>query len=305
MRILVAGASGFAGTKLVQELKKRGHTVFSADLNNAEYSFDLADKSSIDTLLTSALPDVIILLAGISNVSVSWEHPADTFDVNVKGALSFFESHLAIVPDARFIFAGSAEEYGRGCSDGRPFKEDDTCFPANPYALSKFSAAQAMKMLSAKHKSSFVHLRLANHYGPGQRKGFVTADFSSQVAQKTLNSDNSAIKVGNLEAQKDFLYIDDVIEAYILIAEAENLKFNTYNIGSGNPAAVKSIMETLLKISGTSAKVVVDPAKFRSADTNIMSLDISRIKSELNWSPRISLEEGLSRTLQYWLKQQK
>ena len=305
MRILVAGASGFAGIKLVQALEKRGHTVFSADLNNAEYCFDLADKSSIDNLLTTTLPDVIILLAGISNVSVSWEHPADTFAINVNGALSFFESHLAIVPDARFIFAGSAEEYGRGCSNGKPFKEDDTCFPANPYALSKFSAAQAMKMLSAKHKSSFVHLRLANHYGPGQRKGFVTADFSSQVAKKILNSDNSEIKVGNLEAQKDFLYIDDVIEAYIQIAEAENLKYNTYNIGSGSPVAIKSIMETLLQISGTSSKVVVDPAKFRSADTNIMSLDISRIKNELNWSPRISLEEGLSRTLQYWLKQQK
>lgn len=301
MQILVAGASGFVGTILSAELEKRGHKVFRADKTNAEYLFDLRDRQSMEKLLKNTSPDTVIFLAGISNVATAWESPAETFAINTSGALAFFESCLAITPNARFIFAGSAGEYDRACSGGKPFQEDDCCNPENPYAVSKSSAAQTMKMLAAKHGTQFVHLRLTNHYGPGQKKGFVAADFASQIAEKKRNSDNSEIKVGNLEAQKDFLYIDDVIEAYIKIAEAPILKYNTYNIGTGDPVPVRSILEILLKISEISAPVVVDRQKLRSADTGIMSLDITRIKNELNWYPRTPIEDGLRKTLQYWL----
>ena len=302
MKILVAGASGFVGTALCRELKERGHRVFAADKAGAEYAFDLSCRNSIKQLLESTLPDAIVLLAGISNVSFCWTHPTETFAINVTGALGFFECHLQIVPKARFIFAGSAEEYGKSSPDGVPFKEDDICCPANPYALSKYSVAQAMKMLAAKHGRSFVHLRLANHYGPGQRKGFVTADFASQIAEKVLKADNSEIRVGNLQAQKDFVYLDDVIEAYVKIIEAEKLNYDTYNIGAGFPIAVRDILETLLKNSSGTAQIVTDPQKFRSADTVKLSLDITRISSELNWQPRTSLDEGLKKTLAYWIE---
>ena len=109
MQILAAGAAGFAGTALCRTLKERGHRVFSADKSGAGYCFDLADRASMEQLLKATQPDVIILLAGISNVVTSWQNPTETFNINVTGALHFFESHLEIVPGARFIFAGSAE----------------------------------------------------------------------------------------------------------------------------------------------------------------------------------------------------
>ena len=301
MKILVAGAAGFAGNALCRMLAARGHQVFSADKAGADYSFDLADSASIQKLMQETLPDSIVLLAGVSNVAYSWEHPQETFCINVSAALDFFQAHLKIVPRARFIFAGSAEEYGKSSPNSMPFKEDDFCHPANPYALSKFSAAQAMKMLSAKHRSSFVHLRLANHYGPAQRKGFVTADFASQIAEKAVKNDNSEIKVGNLNAQKDFLFIDDVIEAYIKVIEAHSLKFNTYNIGSGSPIIIKDILEILVKNLSGPVQIISDPQKFRSADTVRLSLDISRISSELNWMPQTSIEQGLKKTLSFWI----
>ena len=301
MQILVAGASGFVGTILSAELEKRGHKVFRADKANAEYLFDLKDRSSMENLLKSTSPDAVIFLAGISNVATAWEYPAETFAINTTGALTFFESCLAINSKAKFIFAGSAGEYGRACTGGKPFHENDCCNPDNPYAVSKSSAAQTMKMLAAKHGTQFIHLRLANHYGPGQQKGFAAADFASQIAEKKQNSDNSEIKVGNLETQKDFLYIDDVIEAYIKIIETPHLQHNTYNIGTGNPVPVRRILEILLDCSGITSKITVDPKKLRNADTGVMSLDITRIKNELNWSPRTSLEDGLKKTLQYWL----
>ncbi|MBR2632792.1 MAG: GDP-mannose 4,6-dehydratase, partial [Lentisphaeria bacterium] len=199
------------------------------------------------------------------------------------------------------IFAGSAEEYGR--STDTSFKESDICTPSNPYALSKFTAAEAMQMLADKNAANFIHLRLANHFGPNQRKGFVTADFSLQIAERMLNGDTSDISVGNLEAMRDFLYIDDVIDAYIKIIESPQPVSGTYNIGSGNPVKISDILSTLLEISGCRANVSVDPAKFRSADIKRMSLDISKISSELNWYPKISLKDGLSRTFNAAMEQ--
>lgn len=246
-------------------------------------------------------PDAIVHLAGASSVGESWKNPAKCFELNVNGAVSVYSSFLKYAPQARFIFAGSAEEYGR--STDTSFKESDICTPSNPYALSKFTAAEAMQMLAAKNSSSFVHLRLANHFGPHQKRGFVTADFAFQIAEKMLKNDSSDIFVGNLEAMRDFLYIDDVIDAYIKIIEAPHAATGTYNIGSGSPIQIKDILTGLLEISSCQAKITVDPEKFRSADIKRMSLDISKISEELNWRPQIPLIEGLRRTFNAAMEQ--
>lgn len=296
MKVLVLGASGFAGSALCRALSERGHDVFDADMANCRYLFNLADTESIDSLMQKSSPDAIVHLAGASSVGESWKNPAKCFELNVNGAVSVYSSFLKYAPNARFIFAGSAEEYGR--STDTSFKESDICTPSNPYALSKFTAAEAMQMLADKNAANFIHLRLANHFGPNQRKGFVTADFSLQIAERMLNGDTSDISVGNLEAMRDFLYIDDVIDAYIKIIEAPHAATGTYNIGSGSPIQIKDILTGLLEISSCQAKITVDPEKFRSADIKRMSLDISKISEELNWRPRISLKEGLTRTLE-------
>ena len=296
MKVLVLGASGFAGSALCRTLSERGHDVFDADMANCRYLFNLADTESIDSLMQKSSPDAIVHLAGASSVGESWKNPAKCFELNVNGAVSVYSSFLKYAPNARFIFAGSAEEYGR--STDTSFKESDICTPSNPYALSKHTSALAMQMLAAKNSSPFVHLRLANHFGPHQKRGFVTADFAFQIAEKMLKNDSSDIFVGNLEAMRDFLYIDDVIDAYIKIIESPQPVSGTYNIGSGNPVKISDILSTLLEISGCRAKITVDPEKFRSADIKRMSLDISKISEELNWRPRISLKEGLTRTLE-------
>lgn len=296
MKVLVLGASGFAGSALCRALSERGHDVFAADITGCLYRFDLSEKETIDKLVIQCSPDTVVHLAGLSSVGASWSDPEKCFALNVNGTLNVYSSCLKYAPNARFIFAGSAEEYGR--STDTSFKESDICTPSNPYALSKHTSALAMQMLAAKNSSSFVHLRLANHFGPHQKRGFVTADFAFQIAEKMLKNDSSDIFVGNLEAMRDFLYIDDVIDAYIKIIESPQPVSGTYNIGSGNPVKISDILSTLLEISGCRANVSVDPAKFRSADIKRMSLDISKISEELNWRPRISLKEGLTRTLE-------
>ncbi|MBR7118852.1 MAG: NAD-dependent epimerase/dehydratase family protein [Lentisphaeria bacterium] len=301
MRILILGASGFVGTALGNALSVRGHEVLAADVDMAgSFHFDLAVPETADKLLQTLKPDTIVLLAGASSVGASWKNPSGIFELNTTGAIGVFESFLKHTPDSRLIFAGSSEEYGRACSIEKPFNEDDICTPSNPYALSKHSAAQVMKMLAGKNSSDFVHLRLANHFGPGQRKGFVIADFASQIAEKIKRQDNSPITAGNLEAMRDFLFIDDVIDAYIKVIEAKRLSNFTYNVGAGKPIAIKTLLELMLEISGCGSKIVIDPQKFRQADTPVLSLDSTRIKNELKWQVTVPLKTALERTLDYW-----
>ncbi len=302
MRILIAGAAGFAGRHLTEALCSRGHYVYPADIcpdENAPFMLDINDSKNVRAILKVSRPDRVVLLSGISSVGVSWKEPSKTFQVNTSGALNIFSAVQENFPQARFIFAGSAEEYGR--PSAAPLNEDAVCTPSNPYALSKNASGNAMAMLAAKQGTEFVHLRLANHFGPGQKQGFVIPDFASQIADRMSRHDNSDIVVGNLEAKRDFLYIDDVIDAYIRIIEAPCVRHSIYNIGSGRTVSIREILDTLIGLAGVSSKVVIDQAKFRPADTTGTLLDISRMAEDFGWTPQTNLKSALKQTLDSWL----
>ena len=302
MRILISGAAGFAGSHLAKALLSRGHEVFSADLvptETAPYQLDINDRLGAEKLLELCKPQAVVLLSGLSSVGASWLEPAKTFQVNTSGALNFFTAVQEKAPAAKFIFSGSAEEYGK--PSVTPLPEDTVCTPANPYALSKYSAGKAMAMLAEKQGTEFIHLRLANHFGPGQRTGFVIPDFASQIARKMLSGDNSDIVVGNLEARRDFLYVGDVIDAYIKIIESEHYRYRVCNIGSGKTISIREMLDTLVELAGISAKVTVDKSRLRSADTTGTPLDISRAEAEFNWTPRTDIKEALRLTLNSWI----
>ena len=303
MRILISGAAGFVGRHLTKALLDRGHDVYPADLlpmEHAPYLLDINNSKNIGKILDFCKPQAVVLLSGLSSVGASWQDPAKTFQVNTSGALNFFTAVQEKYPQAKFIFSGSAEEYGK--SSVSPLPEDTVCTPANPYALSKYSAGKAMAMLAEKQGTEFIHLRLANHFGPGQRTGFVIPDFASQIAKKMLSGDNSDIVVGNLEARRDFLYVGDVIDAYIKIIEAEHYRYNICNIGSGKTVSIREMLDTLVELAGISAKITVDKSKLRSADTTGTPLDITRAKEEFNWTPRTGIKDALRITLESWIE---
>ena len=301
MRILISGASGFAGQHLAKALAERGHKVFSADISTSEsvpHQLDICDKGNIEQILDLTRPDCVVLLSGLSSVRASWMDPAAAFQVNTTGALNLFTAVQKKFPKARFIFAGSAEEYGK--SSATPLPEDTICTPVNPYALSKYSAGKTMAMMAEKENTEFIHLRLANHFGPGQKQGFVIPDFASQIAKKMLANDNSDIVVGNLEAKRDFLYIKDVIDAYIKIIEAEKLECTLCNIGSGKTISIREMLDTLIELAGISAKVTVDKSRLRSADTTGTPLDITQAATAFGWAPQVEIKEALRLTLASW-----
>lgn len=306
MKILLVGGGGFAGFHLKNHLERRGHEVFSADLpavaasSPGMYPVDLTDISSVGSVLKQVRPDRIFLLAAVSSVAVSWKNPDLAVDVNIRGPLNLFHVMEKTVPDARLIYIGSGEEYGNLCSEDHPFTEDMPCSPGNPYAVTKFASGRLLELLSVKRDFDFVHLRPFNHYGPFQREGFVVADFCAQIARAEAGISDPVMKVGNLSARRDFLYVEDVVEAYCMIAEAEKCPHTVYNISTGKVRPIRFILDHLVSLAKIGISVQVDPAQFRPVEVPALVASNELIRKDFGWSPKTTLEDGLLRNLNWW-----
>lgn len=305
MKILLAGGGGFAGYHLSLALKKRGHEVFIADrfnsdaLDRTHLLLDLQKKSGIRSIFQAVKPDCTVHLAAQSSVALSWQEPDFTLETNVIGSVRLFQAAAETVPGSRFIFIGSGEEYGSGCTEENPFTEETVCRPRNPYAVSKFSAGQILALLAEKTGMRFVHLRPCNHFGPFQREGFAIADFCAQIARAEQGG-CPVISVGNLSAKRDFLYVDDVISAYCLMVEADSYPHSLYNIATGSVRTLRYILDYLTAQAKIPLKVESDPVKFRPVEIPVLTASCALIEKDFHWRPEIPLEVGLTRNLDWW-----
>ena len=303
-KILLIGGGGFVGGHLSETLAKRGHQVFSADRPGVSapglLPLELGDENSIRKVLADVRPDVIFHLAAQSMVPMSWKAPAMTFDTNVTGSIRLFTCASEIAPNARFIFIGSGEEYGVGCDLDHPFTETTPCRPQNPYAMSKFSAGLILEQLAARRGIDFIHLRPFNHFGPGQREGFVVSDFSAQIARIEVGKQPPLMHIGCLEAQRDLSFVTDIIQGYSIVAEADNHQFSTYNICSGIPRKIQSVLDGLLACSSVKIETEIDQDRYRKPENPVLYASHTRFSSEFGWKPEVAFEDGLVRTLNFW-----
>lgn len=308
MKILVTGACGFVGGHLVARLVKAGHSLVAAIQNPAavfdasvqKISFELICPDEVRSAVQAAHPDVIIHLAAQSMVVKSWEDPVGTVQVNTLGTLHLLNA-LREMPDTLLVTIGSSDEYGLTGQLGKPLTEEQPCQPQNPYAVSKFAAGQLAMQISHKHRLRAVHLRPFNHFGPGQRAGYVVSDFCSQIARIEKGELAPEIVVGDLTAQRDFTDVRDVIEAYALIAE-QGLQTGVYNICSGQPRRVEDILKFLLRQSKLKINVKVDPERLRPSDVPFFVGSATKLKASINWEPRRDFHMSLCETLDWWRK---
>ena len=306
MKILLTGGAGFVGFHLSRALSVRGHEVFIADrfdpnrIDRFHLALQLENSESIEAALQAVHPDCIIHLAAQSSVAVAWQQPEATLETNINGTVRLFQSMIRIVPDCRFVYIGSGEEYGTNCSEDRLFTEESECRPRNLYAVSKLSAGQILELLAARHGAKLVHLRPFNHFGPRQREGFVIADFCAQIARAECGKGSRTIFTGNLSARRDFLYVDDVVRAYCLIAEADRWPHPVYNISTGKTWSIQFILDCLLSLAKIPVRTEIDPARFRPIEVPVLCASSRLAGQDFGWHPEISLEEGLSRNLEWW-----
>ncbi len=311
MRILITGITGFAGSHLAAHLM---HTTTATIFGVARHPDrlprelrrrvtclrgDLQDTACVKQVLADTEPDVLYHLAGQPFVPTAWANPWETIRLNVLPQLNLLQEIVAQKRRVRFVSVSSGKVYGIATPDRIPFREDMLLQPDNPYDLSKVTQDLMALQYFHSHGVPVVRARPFNHIGPRQTHHFVAAAFARQIAQIESGLQPPVLKVGNLEAERDFSDVRDVVRAYALLAE-KGIPGEAYNIGSGRAVPVQSLLDMLLEMSSVKITVEPDPARMRPADQPISYGDISKLQKQTGWQPEISLKESLRDILNYW-----
>jgi GDP-4-dehydro-6-deoxy-D-mannose reductase len=288
MRILITGVSGFVGSRLAAYLRKREHRVAGTYIREAPgpdgvelFEADLMDREALKAAVESFRPEAVIHLAGLSHVGESWSRWGEYFRVNTLGT----ENLLQAAAGVRLISASSAEVYGHVPEEEQPIPEDRPLAPQSPYAMTKAAAERLALMQGA------VVVRSFNIVGPGQAPNFALPSFASQLAEIRREERPPVIRVGNLAARRDFVHVDDAIEAYYLLLE-QGEPGETYNLGGGRAYGIGEALERLVAVSGVETEVEVDPDRVRPVEIPLLLADITRLRA-LGWSPTRSLDDAL------------
>jgi GDP-4-dehydro-6-deoxy-D-mannose reductase len=312
MNILVTGIDGFVGSHLTELLMAvpgvsvSGLVVDPSRIPLIEkhrsrlnlLKVDIRRKEEVFEAVKACRPGRIFHLAGQAYVPTSMKDPLDTYSININGGIHLLEAVRQFAPECRVLLVSSGEVYGRVPPDAE-VDESYPLKPENPYAASK----ACLDLISQQYRMSFgvktVVARAFNHLGPGQSDVFVGSAFARQVAEVRLGLRQPVISVGNLEAQRDFTDVRDVVRAYYALLEVEP-KYAVYNISSGKPVAVKEILDRLIFASGVRVKVEKDPARMRTIDSPVVVGSHARLTAETGWTPTIGLEQTLGDILAYW-----
>ena len=309
-KALVIGAAGFVGGYLLDCLKDEfGMEVYGTKIVSQTYAhegakifdLDILDKGAILELFNQVQPDYVFHLAAQSSVSVSWKKPQLTVDVNIKGSLNALEALREYGKNPRTILIGSGEEYGVSGADKGAIGEETLPKPVNIYAATKACQNMLGAIYAKAYGLDVLSVRAFNHIGPGQADTFVVSDFCKQVAEIEAGKKEPVIYVGNLEALRDFTDVRDVVRAYALLSQSGRAG-QTYNVGSGSAIKIKTLLDKILSRSTVKIEARVDQSKMRPVDTPKIEADISKIKTEIGWQPKLSVDDTIADVLDWWRK---
>jgi UDP-glucose 4-epimerase len=293
-RIFVTGGAGFIGSHLCKKLtdSTRNLTVYdnlsSGKIENVKHlpkvRFVKGDILDVKKLGSQEKADLIIHLAAQVVVPYSMENPVEDFETNARGTLNVLEK--ARKDDARVVFTSSAAVYGNPTK--LPTPEDYGFNPASCYGLSKVVGEEYCNMYSQQYGLDITILRLANAYGP--RCHGVISDFLDK-----LNRNPEKLEIiGTGLQSRDFVHVSDAVDAFALAAVSKDAIGKTYNIGFGKTTKIIDLAKMILKIMNLSEKTVITTTNVPwKGDINTIWFDVNKVKKELKWTPKISLEDNL------------
>ncbi len=311
MRVFITGATGFAGSYLMEDLIASGHHVTALrhpatshqqlpDHPLVEaFEGDLLDAKGMQTAVFQTQPDVIYHLAGQAYPARSWKDPALTMAVNAGGTANLLQAAVAF-GRPRVVIVTSAEIYGRVEEDDLPLTEATLPNPRHPYGVSKLAASHLASAYWQRYQLPVVEARPFNHIGPRQALGFVVPDFVSQLAAIKLGQKPPVMQVGNLDAMRDFTDVRDVARAYQSLAE-KGQPGEAYFICSGQPVSIHYLLNTLIEAVDVPVSIEYDPERMRPSDTPCLYGSYAKIKRDTGWQPKVHLRQSLADALADWL----
>lgn len=304
MRLLITGCDGFVGRHLTREAIARGWQVYGTVLSGRSMTTEIETfpvdlvSGDITTVIQRVKPDYLCHLAGFSSVALSWQEPAQTFQVNTIGTIRLLDAVRQVSPETKILSVGSAEEYGLVRSL-EPITEEYVLQPLSPYGASKAAVGFLAQQYARAYDLHICHVRPFNHIGIGQGKGFVTTDFASQLVAMEKGLIAPILKVGNLEAKRDFTNVRDIVQGYLQLLQLGQ-RGQVYNLASGKAVAVQEVLDLMLKRIGTTVKVQVDTERLRPSEVPVLAGNIDKIKQLTGWQPKIDLEESVEEVLADW-----
>jgi len=314
MRALITGITGFAGSHLAEfllaehpDVEVFGTYRWRSRMENIEQvrskvkllETDLRDYTSMYNALDRSRPDFVFHLAAQSFVPSSWSAPNETLTTNVSGQTNLFEAIRALKLDPVVQIACSSEEYGLVLPNEVPIKETNPLRPLSPYAVSKVAQDYLGYQYFQSYGLKAIRTRGFNHTGPRRGQVFVTSNFCSQVAAIELGMQEPVIRVGNLEAIRDFTDVRDMVRAYWL-AVNHGKPGEVYNIATGHGIHIRELLDRIIALASVKVAIEVDPDRLRPSDVEILIGDSSKFRADTGWEPRIPFEQTLGDLLDYW-----
>jgi GDP-4-dehydro-6-deoxy-D-mannose reductase len=320
VRVLLTGIAGFAGSHLAEYLiqevmgaEGRGlqlhgvvhrHDRRIQHLRNhlQVHRGDLRNPLWVSDLIQGVRPDLTLHLAAWSDVGGSWHQPWTTYELNIQCQLNLIDALCRWTPQCRTLIVSSNEVYGLLDPKSLPVDEDTPFNPNSPYGVSKLAQDMMGLQYWNSHKLPVIRARSFNHVGPGQSDDFVASAFARQIAEIEAGLRPAVVSVGNLEAERDFTDVRDVVRAYwLLINHGE--AGAVYNVGRGESFPARRLLDILLELTPVTVEVEMDRSRLRPSDIPISVCNNRRIREATGWAPVIDLRTSLHDLLESWRQQ--
>lgn len=306
--IIITGGGGFVGRHLVAELR---HTrpadqliVWDTSISDLPAAVqgvaaDITDPATYQESLQSAQPAWVIHLAAISSVGASVQDPARARRVNTEATRTLLATITTTTPQTKVLAVSSADIYGPANAGRAPLAELPLAAanPVNPYAESKLAMEQ---VIEAEFRERVVRVRPFPHIGPGQRQGFVAADFASQIAAIEAGQQPPVLKVGTLATKRDFTDVRDVVRAYRMLLDVKAALGEVYHVASGVAVSIQELLDQLLALSPQAITIQEDQTRLRPTDIPYLVGDASKLTAATSWQPTIPLTQTVQDILNDW-----
>lgn len=291
-KILITGHSGFIGSNLVNSISDKSKLIgLSTKYLPASIGIKQIKKNILKTSFNQ-IPNIshIIHLAALTDIKFCQKNPSKCFEVNIRGTAKILE--LARKRDCKVIFLSTSHVFGK--PQFLPINEDHPRIANSIYSASKISGEVLCESYSKSYGIDISIIRLFSIYGPNSPSHLVTNKIISQLLKK------NTIKLGNVKTKRDFLYVDDAINAIKIVLKKTH-DFNSFNVGTGKSTSILDICKILQKFSQKRVKIESQKSLLRKDDIKDMRADIHKIK-KIGWKPKTNLEQGLKQTFYSYSK---
>ena len=295
-KILITGSRSFLATHLVKKLKQEDFSLYLTTRQPGSKEMiviDLLDYQELKKFITQLKPDIVIHLAALVNLSRDFVTGQKCIDNNIKSTLNLLETFRVHKPKL-LIFSSTEELYG---DSPLPYREAGLINPPSPYSISKLACEFFCKIYSEELNIKTVIFRIATMYGPEQ----TSKRFIPSIINNALK--NRKILLNSGQKKRDYIYVEDVVEAIILTLKTD-LQYLTevINLGGGKAYQLTDVVERIKRISKSRSPVFLNKLNDRIGECDKWLMSISKAKKKLGWLPRTTLDVGLEKTISYFQK---